>query len=444
VRNVWFLANEAVEPQFIVRLTLSLTPMVLAPFELAPSGFLYIVYRGLVICGGDLLTSGSTWGEDVILTPIMPGLCVPMHAKAINHTEVYLISWDVLDEALSEFPLSAEHVRRCALRLAMRRQIIRAAAAARRLRTHDVYSLTEEDMQGVQGAGRSPTKREYTGRGAAKTGTELGRGKTLKRMMMQSTQVSQAEASLQTHLINARRGSGGSCQLSATMGSGSLGLAAAAGSGAVPSSPASSTMSLLASPTMAPAHAEPRASAKGGPKRTCKWIPPDWAPTIPCASASPAVGWECRPTPPSPQLFAPAKRVALQDSDSSYLLKSDDDSSVEGDTAIGDASTTTRSSFLNGAPMATGAAPHFYVESSTSMDALAMAVARQSSAVSLLASDMVSLRAEVQPMRTIISELAEIKRLLSLNQSRAERRDERHTARTGGSDHPVLMQALGA
>jgi len=38
-------------------------------------------------------------------------------------------------------------------------------------------------MQGVQGAGRSPTKREYTGRGAAKTGTELGRGKTLKRMM---------------------------------------------------------------------------------------------------------------------------------------------------------------------------------------------------------------------------------------------------------------------
>jgi len=94
--------------------------------------------------------------------------------------------------------------------------------------------------------------------------------------------------------------------------------------------------------------------------------------------------------------------------------------------------------------MATGAAPHFYVESSTSMDALAMEVARQSSAVSLLASDMVSLRAEVQPMRTIISELAEIKRLLSLNQSRAERRDERHTARTGGSDHPVLMQALGA
>ena len=71
---MWFLANEAVEPQFIVRLTLSLTPMVLAPFELAPSGFLYIVYRGLVICGGDLLALALALALTLALT-----LGLPLH-----------------------------------------------------------------------------------------------------------------------------------------------------------------------------------------------------------------------------------------------------------------------------------------------------------------------------------------------------------------------------
>ena len=52
--QIWFLANEKVEVQFIVRLTFGLMPMILSPFELAPSGFLYLLFRGLVIAGGDV------------------------------------------------------------------------------------------------------------------------------------------------------------------------------------------------------------------------------------------------------------------------------------------------------------------------------------------------------------------------------------------------------
>ena len=304
VRNVWFLASEAVEVQFIVRLTLSLTAMVLAPFELAPSGFLYIVSKGLLICGGDLLGKGSTWGEDMILEPIAPGLCVPMNAKAINHAEVhlisldnhpqpsalplpqlpspnhtspstqspppnhhqpspnhpqpppnhphpttphphpitltqspspnhpqpspnhphhqvYLISWDVLDEALAEFPTSAYHVRRCAFRLAMRRQILKVAAVAKRLNTRDVFSLSEDDMlltaaddddasvspqplRELTRSGRELTnQREATGRSraASKRGGGVQRGKTLRRMMAESTRASAAETNLQVRRI---------------------------------------------------------------------------------------------------------------------------------------------------------------------------------------------------------------------------------------------------
>ena len=34
------------------------------------------------------MTKGSTWGEDIILRSVAPGLCLPMNAKAISHAEV--------------------------------------------------------------------------------------------------------------------------------------------------------------------------------------------------------------------------------------------------------------------------------------------------------------------------------------------------------------------
>jgi len=450
VRNVWFLASEAVEVQFIVRLTLSLTAMVLAPFELAPSGFLYIVSKGLLICGGDLLGKGSTWGEDMILEPIAPGLCVPMNAKAINHAEVYLISWDVLDEALAEFPTSAYHVRRCAFRLAMRRQILKVAAVAKRLNTRDVFSLSEDDMlltaadddDASVSSGRALTnQREATGRSraASKRGGGVQRGKTLRRMMAESTRASAAETNLQRHMINVRRGS-------------NSGLRPSSSSGGLTSPPA------VASPMLPSASASP-ALALARVESSASVIRPSGS-----SGSSGLPGWERRP--PQPMLSVPQgplSALSVLARSSSRISKGehangpsggDDDSSDDGDgddgergTAIDDGSSTMSHSYggvagnsskVVGGGIPAWERPRFYAESSTSMDALATEVARQSSVVSMMASDLVSLRADVKPLKALAADLAEVKRLLS----RAERQQ---TTKGGSPDAIANMQAsLGA
>ena len=58
--RVWFLNNDAVEKEFIVRLTLTLSPLVLAPFELCPHGYLYILHRGVAVYMGQIVTKGTT------------------------------------------------------------------------------------------------------------------------------------------------------------------------------------------------------------------------------------------------------------------------------------------------------------------------------------------------------------------------------------------------
>uniref|UniRef100_A0A7S2MDU8 Cyclic nucleotide-binding domain-containing protein n=1 Tax=Haptolina brevifila TaxID=156173 RepID=A0A7S2MDU8_9EUKA len=206
LRSVWFLSSENVEQEFVVCLTLGLTPMVLAPFELAPFGFLYILYRGVVINGGELLTKGCTWGEDIILKGFAAGLLRPMHAKSMDFAAVYIISWDGLMDAAANFPVSASHIRRCALRLAMRRQLVRAAAAIKR----------------AERAGRSPPQfsaegGEFFQRSASRQ--EAARQKThVKQMLTLSTSATDASAILQTQLINQRRASMSSGNLTESLG----------------------------------------------------------------------------------------------------------------------------------------------------------------------------------------------------------------------------------
>jgi len=216
-----------------VRLTMSLSPMILAPYELAPSGFLYILVRGFVIAGGDMLTKGCTWGEDIILHSIAPSLCRPMHAKGINFIEAYLISWEGLDDALVGFSASFAHIKRCALRLAMRRQIVRVASALRRLNLESITDLKAVDVlltasEPMRPRPRSPTvltrtnstgfearqdsrvafqssgsftKQQRTREMANRSFTKQ---KTIKKMFNCSTTASEAEVSLQTQLIRSR------------------------------------------------------------------------------------------------------------------------------------------------------------------------------------------------------------------------------------------------
>lgn len=243
--SVWFLKDA--EAEFIVRLTLSLSPMVLAPYELAPCGFLYILARGVVIIGGDLLTKGATWGEDLILGAVAPSLIRPMNGKAITYAEVFLCSWDALCGALEGFPNTAFRIRKHALRLAMRRQISRVAAGVRRRAKREADRASTDkalaaaadhavDSTAPAPAAASPDSTEpgkfvlrqskTAGKLASKVDqTALSRSSTsgkvgndnVKRMLQESTRASASEVRLQTQLINLRRGdsanAGSSCLL---------------------------------------------------------------------------------------------------------------------------------------------------------------------------------------------------------------------------------------
>lgn len=48
-------------------MALSILPMVYSPGEVAPAGFLCIVFKGCALYGGKVLTSGRLWGEDMLL-----------------------------------------------------------------------------------------------------------------------------------------------------------------------------------------------------------------------------------------------------------------------------------------------------------------------------------------------------------------------------------------
>lgn len=123
--RVWFLQNAGED--FVVQIALQLQAVVFAIGEVASNGFLYIIHRGLALYGGRVITSGKVWGEDMILQSewLVRRFC----ARAMTYLEVFTISRPQLMEAAEAFPETALHLRRCAIRLAARREFMRIAKA---------------------------------------------------------------------------------------------------------------------------------------------------------------------------------------------------------------------------------------------------------------------------------------------------------------------------
>merc|ERR1712023_326195 len=125
------------------------------------------------------------------------------NAKSINYSEVFVASWPVLDEVLMEFPHAAEHIRSCALRLAMRRMIVRAARAMKELTVQSVLDIREEDMKDVDMTRSLSSSKSVSV--LSRSGSDLRqapkRAKTIKKMFETSTHATDAEVQLQSHLI---------------------------------------------------------------------------------------------------------------------------------------------------------------------------------------------------------------------------------------------------
>ena len=150
LNKVWFLRGAGQE--FVVQIALQLQAMVFTIGEVVSNGFLYIIHRGIALYGGRVLTAGSTWGEDMLLesqwlvgkycarTPLTsarttapPASVLVLLAKcvgAMTYLEVYAISREQMMEAAAPFPETIQHLRRCAVRLALRREFIRVARPA--------------------------------------------------------------------------------------------------------------------------------------------------------------------------------------------------------------------------------------------------------------------------------------------------------------------------
>jgi hypothetical protein len=165
--------------------------MVLSPGELAPSGFLYILSRGVAVLEGQILTKNSIWGEDILLTDVAPGLVRRLNAKAINYCEVHIITWDQFRAAAEGFPTSQEHMRSCALRLAMRRQLVRAAKAIKLLQLDSALDLSFKSVEDVL-AKRSKS-------------SSFQKGKSLRMALGRSTEASFSKVMLQAQLMNGRQ-----------------------------------------------------------------------------------------------------------------------------------------------------------------------------------------------------------------------------------------------
>ena len=140
LRRVWFLNGAGQE--FVVQIALQLQAMVFTIGEVINNGYLYIINRGIALFGGRVLTAGSVWGEDMLLDShwLMSKFC----ARAMTYLEVYTIGREQLMEAASQFPYTRKHLRRCAVRLAVRREFVRLSKLARAEREADMLNVASE------------------------------------------------------------------------------------------------------------------------------------------------------------------------------------------------------------------------------------------------------------------------------------------------------------
>ena len=128
--RVWFLSTST-QP-FLVQLSLRLTAQIFAPGEVCPPCRLYIVHRGVALCGGKVYTGGGVWGEDMLLTS--QHLQKPFCARAMIFLSVFTLSRHELMEAAGFFPIEYRKIRSTAITLATRRAFILEAARRKRER----------------------------------------------------------------------------------------------------------------------------------------------------------------------------------------------------------------------------------------------------------------------------------------------------------------------
>lgn len=132
LQRIWFLKGAS--QALLVQLALRLVPHVFAPGEICPPGRMYIVHRGVALYGGRVYGTGTVWGDDCILHN--KRLQHEYSARAMIFVSLFTLSREDIEEVAVLFPDEYPEIRRCTVRLALRRaftrtlEIIRAEAVA--------------------------------------------------------------------------------------------------------------------------------------------------------------------------------------------------------------------------------------------------------------------------------------------------------------------------
>lgn len=140
--HVPYLKHSSIEPAFLSRAALQLTPLVLVPRENVSSDCLTIVFSGLVAKDG--VCGIRVFGDDMILNASW--LLQNGRAMALTLVQLQRMTRESLDELLAggQYPQAAYWVRRTVIRLTMQRVIL---ATARWARENSIDAGAEPNLQ---------------------------------------------------------------------------------------------------------------------------------------------------------------------------------------------------------------------------------------------------------------------------------------------------------
>ena len=123
LQNIWFLRE--CDPQFMLELSLQMHAVVFSPSDIAPPGYMFIIQRGVALYQGKVLTKGKVFGEDMILQD--ESLRSKASARAMNYLEANYVSRTELMMLANRYPATKKRIRRAAILLSLRREVVKLA-----------------------------------------------------------------------------------------------------------------------------------------------------------------------------------------------------------------------------------------------------------------------------------------------------------------------------
>ena len=124
IDRVWFLKGLDGEDDypFLVDFAKQVSAKVFAPGDWAPSGFLYIIHRGIALYKAQVLTRGKVFGDDFLLAS--ESIRDQSSARAMNYLEVYVCNREDVQCLAEKFPETWRKVRKRVLFRTMRKAIV--------------------------------------------------------------------------------------------------------------------------------------------------------------------------------------------------------------------------------------------------------------------------------------------------------------------------------